>query len=145
MKQSDRIPRKKKRQLIVDNVIRSVFSSLFCVEKTSNMKSSRPRNFRVECIYCCSNFNNDYKITHEQNMHDETYANVKIIGALANLFAACLPNEGRNVEGGVRRVAKKLVNVTKLFFYRTEKIGKILLHCARSHKNLDFFRYCNMK
>lgn len=48
----------------------------------------RPGRVQVKCVKCGSEFNRDYKKTHEQKVHNgETYQ-VKNVGAPDNPFAA---------------------------------------------------------
>lgn len=42
--------------------------------------------FQVQCLSCGSEFNRDYKSTHEKKMHHGNLVQIKVVGAPENPF-----------------------------------------------------------
>ncbi len=54
-----------------------------------------PRRYKIQCLSCKKIFNNDYKTSHEQNIHGGKHVKIKIVGAPENPFEASI---GRKME-----------------------------------------------
>lgn len=49
-------------------------------------KKGKSGRFQVKCLICGSEFNRDYKATHEKKRHNGNFVQIKIVGAPENPF-----------------------------------------------------------
>lgn len=61
-------------------------------------KKGKSGRFQVKCLTCGSEFNRDYKTTHEKKKHDGKIVQIKMVGAPENPFVLAASAKRQKIE-----------------------------------------------
>lgn len=61
-------------------------------------KKGKSGRFQVKCLTCGSEFNRDYKTTHERRKHDGQNVQIKMVGAPENPFVLAASAKRQKIE-----------------------------------------------